>query len=303
MYAKLSFASATVSYIFCLQKGAKVVDTIAWTNVKELHKLAKGEKLSNLDWSNDDRLLVLACSNGSWHVINTMNWKVGKSFLPSSFLETGLVHTDNGATMPLVKKDCDLESGPSSFMKRNGTTRNEHIDVLEGDLSWHELTQVIHFIAVSEAFIDAHQWIDPAPALRNFLKCILMLTIHAKWVSARDDAVAIRISQADEGEPVIAVLRILGICTDIMKQAMRKRGDDQSESWTRFDLMPRDLRRIQVWNEQWLAVDTKASCIDIAMLQAADDASWVLPAPLHERERVTMQLSNAASDYEKSTRL
>ena len=198
--------------------------------------------------------------------------------------------------MPSAK---DSDSKSSSVVEGIETTSDQHINVLEGDLSWHELPQVIHFIAVSEAFIDAHQWIDPAPALRNFLKCILMLTIHAKWVSARADAVAIRISQADNGEPVIAVLRILGICTDIMKQAMKNKGNDESESWTRFDLMPRDLRRIQQWNEQWLAVDARASCIDIAMLQAADEASWVLSAPLRPRERVTMQLSNAASDYKK----
>lgn len=225
-----------------------------------------------------------------------MNWKAGKSFPPLSFL--GTLHAENGAILPSLI-DCDSESGPLSVLKGIDATKNEYIDVLAGDLSWHELPQVIHFIAISEAFIDAHQWIDPAPALRNFLKCILMLTIHAKWVSARDDAVAIQISQADDGEPVIAVLRILGICTDIIKQAMRKKGDAESESWTRFDLMQRDLRRIQAWNEQWLAVDTRASCIDIALLQAADEVCWVRPAPLHEGERVTMQFSNAASDYKK----
>jgi hypothetical protein len=264
-----------------------------------LHKLdEKGERLSHLDWSNDDKWLVLACSNGSSHLINTTNWQAAKSFPPLLTIETGAPHEENGASS-LMAIDYDSESELPNILTGIATTRNEYINVLQGDLSWYELPQVIHFRNMSEAFLNAHQEKDSAPALRNFVKCILMLTIHAKWVSAKDDAVAIRISRADHGEPVIAVLRILSICTNVMKQAMQTNGVDHSESWiysARFDLMQCDVRRIQAWNEQWLAVDARASCIDIALLQAADEVTWVLPVPLHEGEQsVTMPLSSAAS--------
>lgn len=262
-----------------------------------MHKLdEKGERLSHLDWSNDDQWLVLACSNGSSHIIDTTNWQAAKSFPPFSIL----AYEQNGAATTRAI-DYDSESELPNISTGIVTTRNEYINVLKGDLSWHELPQVIHFHKMSEAFLNAHQGEDTntAPALRNFVKCILMLRIHAKWVSAKDDAVAIRISRADHGEPVIAVLRILGICTNVMKQAMQKNGDNHSESWIYspgFDLMQRDVRRIQAWNEQWLAVDAKASCIDISLLQAADEVSWVLPAPLHEEEHcVPMPLSSAVS--------
>jgi hypothetical protein len=97
-----------------------------------------------------------------------------------------------------------------------------------------------------------------------------MLTIHAKWVSTKDSAVIQRISRVDDGQPVAALLWILDLCSDMMKQAMRPNADHSSYS-TSFGLAPRDLRRIQAWNDQWLLVDSKASCVEVALLQDADE--------------------------------
>jgi hypothetical protein len=190
----------------------------------------KGEKLSHLDWSNDDKWLVLACSNGSSHIIDTTDWQAAKFLPPLSILESGASYEQNGVESNMAI-DCDSVSELPNILKGITSTTNEYINVLQGDLSWHELPQVIHFHKMLEAFLDVHQEKDTAPALRNFVTCILMLTIHAKWVSVKDDAVAIRISRDDHGEPVIAVLRILSICMNVMKQAMQKNGGNQSESW------------------------------------------------------------------------
>jgi hypothetical protein len=99
-----------------------------------------------------------------------------------------------------------------------------------------------------------------------------MLTIHTKWVSTKNDDLVRRISRVDDGEPVAALLWVLGLCTDIMKQVMRKTADKGSYSPS-FGLGPRDMRRIQAWNEQWLLVDPSASCVDVTLLRDANETS------------------------------
>ncbi len=53
---------------------------------------------------------------------------------------------------------------------------------------------------------------------------------------------------------------------------MRKTADKGSYSPS-FGLGPRDMRRIQAWNEQWLLVDPSASCVDVTLLRDANETS------------------------------
>jgi hypothetical protein len=224
-----------------------------------MYKLDVTERFSTLDWSNDDKWMVLACSNGSLHVVDTIDWNVRKSFPGLSITsQDGSKSGASDSTLSVDSKETEM-----------GTRK--HSNMLKGDISWRALPQVHRFLLVSESFLSAHQDTNPPPPLRPLLKCALMLTIHVKYVSSKDKDVVQRISRIDEGEPAAALLWILGLCTDAMKHAMRQNSDTSSYS-TSFGLGPRDLRRIQVWNDQWLMVDSKASSIDIALLQDADDA-------------------------------
>lgn len=246
-------------------QGVRVVDTVVWANVKEMHKLAPTERFSTLEWSNNDKWMVLVCSNGSLHVIDTIDWKVQKSFpglsidrenevdSTSSTEEVGSTHSVTGSK--------EKETGSGKL--RNSLTENRR---------WRDLPEVNRFLLASDLFLTAYRVKDPLPALRPLLKCVLMLTIHTKWVSTKNDDLVRRISRADDGEPVAALLWVLGLCTDIMKQAMRKTADNSSYSPS-FGLGPRDMRRIQAWNEQWLLVDPSPSCVDVTLLRDAEEVS------------------------------
>lgn len=237
-------------------QGARVVDTVAWTNVKDMHKLDDAERFSTLDFSNNDKWIVLACTNGSLHVIDTIDWRVRKTF-PGLSIPRGQGTPDSASSI----RSKETESRTSTYNNRNNM-----------DTSFAELQLVSRFLVVSRTFLAAHQEDNPPLALRPLLKCVLMLTIHVKWVCTKDKDVVQRISRVDDGEPAAALLWILGLCTDVMKQAMQTNGDDCSFS-TSFGLGPRDLRRLQAWNDQWLLVYPDASCIDIPLLQDADSVA------------------------------
>lgn len=226
-----------------------------------MHKLESTECFSMLEWSNNDKWLMLVCSNGSIHVISTIDWKIRKSF-------PGLNIAIDNKTKSSGKESGVSHSDDSSKETEPGTKR--YSNILKGDVRWQDVPEVNRFLATSESFLAVHQVTDPAPALRPLLKCVLMLTIHTKWVSTKDGDLVRRISRVDDGEPVAALIWILGLCTDIMKQAMQKNADDGSFSPS-YGLGPRDLRRIQAWNDQWLLVDANASCIDLPLLQDADE--------------------------------
>jgi len=237
-----------------------VVNTVAWTSVKEMYKLEPTERFSTLDWSNDDKWMVLACSNGSLHVIDTIDWNVRKSF-------PGLSIATDKEIRP-GSEEADSTHSIGSKETENGTKK--YSNMLKGGASWRDVPQVARFLATSESFLGAHQETDPPPALRPLLKCVLMLTIHTKWVSTKDSDVVQRVNRVDDGEPAAALLWILGLCTDVMKQTFQQNTDDNSFS-TSFGLSPRDLRRLQAWNDQWRLIDPKASCIEIALLQDAGE--------------------------------
>lgn len=256
------YRSHLVILLFIISQGARVVDTVAWTNVKDMYKLEPIERFSTLDWSNDDRWMVLACTNGSLHVIDSIDWKVRKSF-------PGLTIGSINGTTPEKEETGDGVLSVGSKETENGTKR--YSNVLNGDILWRNIPQVKRFLLKSESFLGAHRETDPPPALRPLLKCVLMLTIHVKWVNTKDSDVTRRISRVDDGEPAAALLWILDLCTDVMKEAMRQKADHSSYS-TSFGLGPRDLRRIQAWNDQWLLVDSNASCVEISLLQDADEA-------------------------------
>ena len=184
----------------------------------------------------------------------------------------GDIHTHK-EVMPVPGKSNSSDSAQSSPPDEMEHARDEFIEMLEENRSWDELPGVRRFLATSDVFLEAHEEIDPSPALRPFLTCVLMLTIHVKWVCAKDEAVAQPIYCTDDGEPAIALLRILRICTNVMKRAMRQQGDSDIDARTystRFGFGPPDLRRMQAWNEQWLAMDVKAPCVDTTLIQAAD---------------------------------
>lgn len=218
-----------------------------------MHKMEPTEHFSTLDWSNDDKWIVLACSNGSLHVVDTIYWKVRKSF-------PGLSITAEGET----------DGAESDDSKETQNATKKYRNVLKGDITWREIPQVNHFLAISRFFVGAHQGTDPPAALRPFLKCVLMLTIHVKWICTKDSSVVQRISRVDDGQPIAVLLWTLDLCTDMMKKAMRPNADHSSYS-SPFGLGPRDLRRIQAWNDQWLLVDSNASCVEIALLEDADE--------------------------------
>lgn len=223
-----------------------------------MHKLDDAERFSTLDWSNDDKWMVIACSNGSLHVIDSIDWNVRKSFPGLSIAsENGIKPGSPDSTQSIDSKETE-----------NGT-RKYH--AVKSNVPWRELAQVSRFLVVSRSFVGFHHESNPPLALRPLLKCVLMLTIHVQWVNTKDNDVVQRISQVDDGEPAAALLWILGLCTDAMKQAMLLNSDSKSYSPS-FGLTPRDLRRIQAWNDQWLLVDSNASCIDVSLLQDADRA-------------------------------
>ncbi len=152
-------------------RGVRVVDTVVWANVKEMHKLAPTERFSTLEWSNNDKWMVLVCSNGCLHVIDTLNWKVQKSFpglsidrenevdSTSNTEEVGSAHTVTGSK--------ETETG-------SGKLRNS----LKENRRWRDLPEVNRFLLASDLFLTAYRVKDPLPALRPLVKCVLMLTIH-----------------------------------------------------------------------------------------------------------------------------
>lgn len=230
-----------------------------------MHKLAPAERFSTLEWSNNDKWMVIVCSNGSLHIISTIDWKVRKSFPGLCIDRENEVDStssiEEGGTAHSFADSKETETGLGKL--RNSLTENKQ---------WRDLPEVNHFLLTSDLFLTAHQVTNPLPAFRPLIKCVLMLTIHTKWVSTKNGDLIRRMSRIDDGEPVAALLWVLGLCTDVMKQAMRKTAHDSSYSPS-FGLGPRDIRRIQAWNEQWLLVDPKASCVDVNLLRDADDTS------------------------------
>ena len=156
--------------------------------------------------------------------------------------------------------------------KKVGLEQTSTVQQTRDDLRWRDVPQVHDFLAMSESFLAAHHDTDPTHVMHPLLKCVLMLTIHVKWVGTKDSDVVRRISRVDDGQPAAALFWILGLSTDIMKHAMRQNAEDSTFS-TSFGLDPRDLRRIQAWNEQWRMIDSNASCVDISLLQDADGNS------------------------------
>lgn len=225
--------------------------------MKEMYKLDLNERFSTLDWSNDDKWMVLACRNGSLHVIDTIDWNVRKSFPGLSVVNSMQSGTSN------------LDGVGSIGSKETETGTSKYRAADKSDVRWRDIPQVHDFLAISEPFLGTHRNSDPPNGFRPLLKCVLMLTIHVKWVGTKDSDMVRRVSRVDDGQPAAALFWILGLCTDVMKQAMRQNAEDSSYS-TSFGLDPRDLRRIQAWNEQWRMIDSNASCIDISLLQDAD---------------------------------
>lgn len=59
--------------------GVRVVDTIAWTSVKDVTKTLEKEGISSIDWSNDDKWLVLVSTNGASYIVDTETWRLAQT--------------------------------------------------------------------------------------------------------------------------------------------------------------------------------------------------------------------------------
>ena len=152
-----------MSFSFLSVQGVRVVDTVLWSNVKEMHKLAPTERFSTLEWSNNDKWMVIVCSNGSLHVIGTIDWKVRKSFpglcidrenevdSTSSIEEVGTAHS--------FADSKETETGLGKL--RNSLTENRR---------WRDLPEVNRFLLTSDLFLTAYQVTNPLPALRPLIE-------------------------------------------------------------------------------------------------------------------------------------
>lgn len=231
------------------------------------------ENLSCLAWSNNDKWVVFAGSSGVAQVVNTETWELVYSLKYNGEICQVSAETMNPESAAPVNVNPKILSRPGAPVDSGAEHEKEvYFPQIGGRVSWTERPVVSRFLHISNLFLSPYLDNDPPLSLRVYVICMLMLESHVVWVSNMDHKVTEEITRLDDGEPLRALFGILKTAADVMTRMIENEStfEEWRKSSAKFDLTPRDMRRMHAWNERWRQVDANAPIVETSLLVTTD---------------------------------